>query len=486
VRLWQVIARFKAWEWALLAGLVLIAASPNLIAALQPAELVKPELSGTSYDFEQLRPGNPLEFLTASLPGFGFDWLPGYRGDYSLMLSKTGQHTGFIYLGLLAVPLALFGLVHGRRPVRTILLLLFLILFGAVILAGYSPFFALFLVWPTPLRSVNHFSDVLFRGGGFILLIMAAAVGLDTLLQRPALRTPFLRIFAAVTALGLSLLAWTSGAAVVGSTAFGFSLAMAFALVAGLFWFAHARSQRDLRLATRALLLIALFDLSTHVFLHIREHIHDARRYYNDVDERPSPSGVGMARSGEPYYYANTALKIRSLIELTDAGIKPGELPRFKIFSRAHAAGDLSAERALLERDGYANIASLALSPASAEEADFKPFVNGTTDPGSAAYAQFQVTRETYNDLDLSVGSPGPALLFVRDAYSPRWQAWVNDRRVPIARALHHFKAVAIPAGTSTVRFAFSPPGLGLAIFAAYFSLLAVAGYCVHLARKEA
>jgi Bacterial membrane protein YfhO len=485
VRLRHVTARFKPWEWALLAGLVLIAASPNLVAALQPADLVKPELSGTSYNFEELRPGNPLEFLSASLPGFGMDWLPSYRGDYSLLVPKAGAFVGFSYLGLLAVPLALFGLLQGRRPVRTILLLLFLIVFGVVNLAGYSPLFALLLALPTPLRSVNHFSDVLFRGGGFILLIVAAAAGLDLVLQRPALRMSFLKGFAALTALGLSLLAWASGTAVMGSTAFGFSLATAVALVACLFWLAHDRSERGVRLAAQALLLVALLDVSTHVFLHVREHIRGSRRFYDEVDERPSPTGIGMVGSGSSYYYANSALSIRSLLDVIGAGIKPGELPHLKIFSRAHVAANLSAESAMLDRVGYANIPSLALSTPGPELAEFKPFFTDSPRSGSEAYSQIQVIRETYNDLEVSVSSPEAALLFVRDAYSPRWQALVNGRRVPIARALHHFKAVVVPAGTSTVRLAFSPPGLGLAIFAAYFCLLAVAAYCVRLARRE-
>lgn len=53
---------------------------------------------------------------------------------------------------------------------------------------------------------------------------------------------------------------------------------------------------------------------------------------------------------------------------------------------------------------------------------------------------------------------PGPRILFNADADYPGWRATLDGKRVPILRANDVFKAVAVPAGSHTVRFEFTLP----------------------------
>lgn len=64
---------------------------------------------------------------------------------------------------------------------------------------------------------------------------------------------------------------------------------------------------------------------------------------------------------------------------------------------------------------------------------------------------------------------PGPRVLAFLDATYPGWKAYVDGTPAPILPANDVFKAVAVPAGSHTVRFVFRPTRLytGLAITAA-------------------
>jgi hypothetical protein len=69
-----------SWQWAGAAALALLAASPSLLAyAGQNDELTQYGLDGFEYSYAQLKPGNPLEFLLASVPGVGFEWIATTR-----------------------------------------------------------------------------------------------------------------------------------------------------------------------------------------------------------------------------------------------------------------------------------------------------------------------------------------------------------------------------------------------------------------------
>jgi hypothetical protein len=61
------------------------------------------------------------------------------------------------------------------------------------------------------------------------------------------------------------------------------------------------------------------------------------------------------------------------------------------------------------------------------------------------------------SELRIVCATSTPALLFFGDSYHPDWMAYVDGQRQPVLRADGNFMAVALPAGTSEVRFRFRP-----------------------------
>jgi hypothetical protein len=70
------------------------------------------------------------------------------------------------------------------------------------------------------------------------------------------------------------------------------------------------------------------------------------------------------------------------------------------------------------------------------------------------------------NEMSISVTAPAPAYLVLSEIWYPGWRATVNGADVPVLRANHALRAVALPAGELTVRLWFAPEswrwGLGL------------------------
>jgi hypothetical protein len=111
--------------------------------------------------------------------------------------------------------------------------------------------------------------------------------------------------------------------------------------------------------------------------------------------------------------------------------------------------------------------------------AGLSDFLGAAPAPDGTEGATATVTAMTYNTRRLRVSTPRPALLFVRDAFSPYWTAAVNGQPASIGRAFHNFKAVLVPSGESEVLFVFSPRGVALSLLAAYLALLGSAGVVV-------
>jgi len=88
------------------------------------------------------------------------------------------------------------------------------------------------------------------------------------------------------------------------------------------------------------------------------------------------------------------------------------------------------------------------------------------------------IVEETATSVTVDAVAPeGGGYLLLLDSFDPNWSAWVDDRRVRLARADGVFRAVRIPEGRHTVRFAFRPRAfvLGAAISLVAMLVLAVA-----------
>jgi hypothetical protein len=66
---------------------------------------------------------------------------------------------------------------------------------------------------------------------------------------------------------------------------------------------------------------------------------------------------------------------------------------------------------------------------------------------------------ETTDGLDLLVETATAGRLVVRDAAAAGWRARVNGAAAPVATAEGRYRAVAVPAGRSTVALRYAPPG---------------------------
>jgi hypothetical protein len=65
--------------------------------------------------------------------------------------------------------------------------------------------------------------------------------------------------------------------------------------------------------------------------------------------------------------------------------------------------------------------------------------------------------RDDPNDIELAVDAPAPRYLVLADTYYPGWRATIDGQKTPIYPADVAFRAVQVPAGQHTVKFAYRP-----------------------------
>lgn len=83
-----------------------------------------------------------------------------------------------------------------------------------------------------------------------------------------------------------------------------------------------------------------------------------------------------------------------------------------------------------------------------------------STEPAATSAGQVRWRSDAPDELRLEVRSDRPAWLVVLDSWDPGWNASVNGHSADLVRANANFRAVRVPAGTSTVRMSYLPPGL--------------------------
>lgn len=450
-------------------------AAPSAIAYGQLHDrMVNAQLGTLSYSYGELKAGNPIQLLLASTPGAQFDW-DSYRQDPAGPLSQYrvvwGSEAGIYYLGMLALPLAATGLVHGRRRVRRPLFVM-LVATGAVfLLFASSPLLApLLLAFPV-LGTINHFGDQLYHGCGFLVLLFAAGLGLEAAERSTAALRWLLAAYAAASAGSLALVSRFADlpAALGGFIAF-------IAACTGLLLLSTARltPRARSRAFGASLIALTLLDVATVSFWYVRPLLHGA----TPVSDRAPGARIGSSERG--VNSASEMFGLRPTLELLNAGFPAHRLPYLAGYCAAHVA---DAGSAALSEPVFGSGASLPLPEGTRSAAALAPFF-------AAPRGECKVTIVThatrYNTVDVSVEAAQPALLFLRDSDAPGWTARVDGAPAEIYPAFGAFKAVVVPAGASRVELRFRPPYLGAALLGAYTLLVATGLGALWLSRREA
>jgi hypothetical protein len=437
----EALSQISLKGWAIFIVVSLICFAPNAIVYLQGRDLVRSTLGETlQYPIERLAAGNPLEIFSVSFPGFGFDWNSD-RTRWTLMPLSAHYHTSYYYLGLLALPLFLLGLLRASFRVKRVLFLFAFVFMGVLPLSAHSPLFAPLLLFG-PLKSSNHFSDAAFKAGAFLIVIFGAGFGLRAMVRLPV-RKVLLVIFILTVFVMVLLQIWFFGSDVFGSASFGIYLFCAVFFFILLVWLLRSKRLR-FQETIRLLLLLTLLDVGTHSFLWVRNIwrstvvLGSGWPAYHFVDETPSENGLGIRIGAHSHFYTNNLLMLRPYYQMLRGGKNPFLLPQFA-----------------LRRDGQ------------------------------QLPANVQIVRQSYNDLVLEIGSKQSGTLFIRDGYSPFWKATVNGQSVRITSTPEGFKEISVPPGVGRVVLRFSPPWVSLAIFAAYALLLCFAAISFLFAYKK-
>jgi hypothetical protein len=84
------------------------------------------------------------------------------------------------------------------------------------------------------------------------------------------------------------------------------------------------------------------------------------------------------------------------------------------------------------------------------------------TEPAEGIAGDVRWRTDSPDELRLEVRSDKPAWLVVLDSWDPGWSASVDGQATDLVRADYNFRAVRVPAGTSTVSMSYLPPRLVL------------------------
>lgn len=157
---------------------------------------------------------------------------------------------------------------------------------------------------------------------------------------------------------------------------------------------------------------------------------------------------------------------------------RPTALPRAFAVAEvmAHATDD-DVVRALLAADFAPRQRAHALAT------DLPQPLANTPHAGSARGLRFVVDQPTR--IVLAVDAGREPWLLLSDTFLPGWTATIDGVEVPVHRADHAFRLVALPAGACTVVFTYAAPGLALGTALAVFAAVAFGLWAFATARRE-
>ncbi len=461
--------------WIVVGVLTGICVLPIVLTFGQGQDIYRQGYTTKIYGLHSLLPGNALEMLTTGVPGIGFQWDESQRA----LAWKPFTHHAMLaygYMGLLTLPLSFIGLCIGSRGWRSRLFAMLIFAWAILPLVSYSPLFTALLIWPTPLRVVNHFSDSAFRDGTCFLMLLTAGLGLQALLRHKIFwRKIFFWCFGITSAGSMGFFVYLYGKESLASPLFGFALLMALLYGLVLLWFLRDRRGKDMGIILAFLYVLAIVDVATVAFWSLRTRILPG----TTTVKEPSADAIGLGDSAGSWYIRQL-MEIGRIRTLKNAGVPLGNLPTLGLFPSARNGSVKEMKERLSSRTRSRQV---FLDEESLKKAAFRDWL----DPKKKmdVEGRIEVRAKTYNSLRVHVQTAAPSILFWRDSYSPYWRARVNGKESPVAVAFGAFKAVALGPGESEVLFRFSPPGIAYALFASYGILLASSILWTASARRE-
>ena len=103
-----------------------------------------------------------------------------------------------------------------------------------------------------------------------------------------------------------------------------------------------------------------------------------------------------------------------------------------------------------------------------------------TTAPGTAA-----IVSRTTQSVEIAVDASVPCMLVLADAYYPGWQATIDGDPATIYPAYYALRAVAVPAGTHSVRFEYTPKSFWIGYGISVIGLLVGAVLAIVVLRRR-
>jgi hypothetical protein len=85
------------------------------------------------------------------------------------------------------------------------------------------------------------------------------------------------------------------------------------------------------------------------------------------------------------------------------------------------------------------------------------PLEEAAPRPHGSAGDSIRIADHAADTLTIDAQLEAPGLLVLLDTYFPGWKAYAGDDEIPIYRANYNFRAVALPAGETRVRFEYRP-----------------------------
>jgi hypothetical protein len=147
-----------------------------------------------------------------------------------------------------------------------------------------------------------------------------------------------------------------------------------------------------------------------------------------------------------------------------DAVLYRAPVPRARLVHRAVVArGDAETLAGLIAHETTPEVAVVdAPYPALAA-------------PAPDAVESAAIVRDDPERVDVAVTVAAPALLVLGDAWGDGWEATVDGRAVPVLRADHAFRAVAVTPDARGVVFRYAPPTLRVGAACSLAAVLVVA-----------